>query len=266
MQRFILITVTVALASIGWSQDHPALTARELFYTPPPETPPKPSAVSAQPPAKPPEVKFSKKETPGAKKSPAAVTVATTPPTRMPLGLRYTVLKRNSAGDYTEVDPESSFQSGDRIRIQVEANTTGYLYVVTQGSSGAWKPLFPAADVANGSNVIHRGDSRAIPSSGQFLFDQRAGTERLFLVLARQPEADLDKFLYVLGKPEDPSAAPPHLLVASASVGDEVVDHLRKQVSIRDLVFENVDNAAYVVNTSASADARLVVDIALKHQ
>jgi hypothetical protein len=40
-------------------------------------------------------------------------------------------------------------------------------------------------------------------------------------------------------------------------------------VNSRDLVFEKVDsteNAAYVVNPSNAPDARLVVDIALKHK
>jgi len=58
-------------------------------------------------------------------------------------------------------------------------------------------------------------------------------------------------------------------LVAQASVQDDVVTKLRGQVASRDLVFEKVDsseNAAYVVNPSTAADARLVVDIALKHK
>jgi hypothetical protein len=56
-------------------------------------------------------------------------------------------------------------------------------------------------------------------------------------------------------------------LVAQASVGDNVVSKLRTQS--RDLVFEKVDsseNAAYVVNPSTAPDARLVVDVALKHK
>ena len=55
---------------------------------------------------------------------------------------------------------------------------------------------------------------------------------------------------------------------------NDVVERLRAQVSSRDLVFEKVDgevdgkveNASYVVNPSPSPDARLVVDVALKHK
>ena len=68
------------------------------------------------------------------------------------------------------------------------------------------------------------------------------------------------------GKPGD---AKDRSLGAQAAVGDNVVSKLRGQVASRDLVFEKVDsaeNAAYVVNPSTAPDARLVVDVALKHK
>jgi hypothetical protein len=177
--------------------------------------------------------------------------------------LRYAVLKRDAAGQFQEIDPDTSFRSGDRIRLKVDANTSGYLYVVMQGSSGTWKLLSPSAEVAGGSNLIRKGESRQIPpgNSGQFVFDEQAGNEKLFIVLTRQPEADLDKLIYAMGGTK--------ALVAQASLQDDVVSRLRSQVASRDLVFEKADgaeNAAYVVNPSTAPDARLVVDLALKHK
>ena len=32
-----------------------------------------------------------------------------------------------------------------------------------QGSSGTWKLLFPSAEVAGGSNLVRKGESRQIP-------------------------------------------------------------------------------------------------------
>ena len=154
----------------------------------------------------------------------------------------------------------------DRIRLHVDANSSGYLYVVMQGSSGTWKLLFPSAEVAGGSNLVHKGESRQIPSGdrGQFVFDEQAGSEKLFIVLTRQPEPDLDKLIYSMG---GTPGAKDRSLVPQASVSDNVVSKLRTQS--RDLVFEKVDaseNAAYVVNPSTAPDARLVVDVALKHK
>jgi len=179
------------------------------------------------------------------------------------------------------VDPDTTFHTGDRIRLQVQANTTGYLYIVMQGTSGTWRLLFPSPEVAGGSNVIRRGDMRQIPpgDSGQFFFDEQAGVEKLFFVLSRQPEPDLDKLIYsVGGKPGasdtgDSNSA--RTLLARATVSDDIVARLRQQMSSRDLVFEKVEggngdgkaeNAAYVVNKSGAPDARLVVDVKLTHK
>jgi len=251
MKHFIILTILAA--PLAWTQAQPVLKARELFYTPPADAA-KPAAT-----AKAPEAKAVVKNT--AAKSKAGDTHTLT--ASVPLGLRYAVLKRNAGGQYGEVDPDTNFSSGDRIRLKVDANTSGYLYVVMQGSSGTWKLLFPAAEVAGGSNLVRKGESRQIPpgNTGQFVFDEQAGNEKLFIVLTRQPEADLDKLIYAMGGTK--------ALVAQASVQDDVVAKLRSQVAARDLVFEKVDsseNAAYVVNPSSAPDARLVVDVALKHK
>ena len=41
----------------------------------------------------------------------------------VPLGLRYAVFKRDAGGQYNEVDSDTNFRSGDRIRLNVNANT-----------------------------------------------------------------------------------------------------------------------------------------------
>ncbi len=198
-------------------------------------------------------------------------------------------MKRNAAGEYQEVDVESTFHSGDRIRLEAQANSTGYLYVVAQGSSGAWQVLFPAREVAGGSNQVHRGETRLVPggNAGQFVFDEQAGTEKLFLVLSRQPEANLDKLIYSMGQSSTPAAPaseePARVMMAQATVSDDIISRMRAEMSSRDLIFEKVDNekvaaaeggkgqvkmetAAYVVNPSTAPDARVVVDLKLKHQ
>jgi len=255
-----ILALTILAVPMGWLQaQEPTLKARELFYTPPPDAA-KPASTTKVPEAKTATKAVAKSTT----KSETHTLTAS-----VPLGLRYAVLKRDAGGQYNEVDPDTSFHSGDRIRLKVDANTSGYLYVVMRGSSGTWKLLFPSAEVAGGSNHVSKGESRQIPSGerGQFVFDEQAGNEKLFLVLTRQPEPDLDKLIYSMGGTVTKDGS--RSLVAQASLGDDVVSKLRTQVNSRDLVFEKVDsteNAAYVVNPSSAPDARLVVDIALKHK
>jgi hypothetical protein len=293
----------MTLASAAWGQSNSGLKARELFYTPPPDA----SAQAAKPPeqAKPAPAKqvsaaksTPKQTTAKSSSKPAATSpsTASAPATHVvqaavPLGLRYAVLKRDAAGKYAEVDPDTNFRSGDRIRMQIDANTTGYLYVVMQGSSGNWRLLFPSSEVAGGSNLVQKGQSLQIPGGqGQFVFDEQSGTEKLFLILTRQPETDLDKLIYSMRGQSPANSSPERMLMAQASLGDDVVNHLRSEVQARDLVFEKVDTAsaappaaapatgttpdgsariekaAYVVNPSTAPDARLVVDISLKHR
>jgi hypothetical protein len=255
------LLVMTALAGVAYSQDS-GLKARELFYTPPPDATPKQPAkkvIAARPPA-------------GKQSTVPVVSVA-----NVPLGMRYSVMKRD--GDkFIEVDSDATFRSGDRIRLNVDSNASGYLYVVAQGSSGTWTLLFPSAEVQDGNNRIEKGASQQIPAGnkGQFVFNDQTGTEKLFLVLTRRPEPDLDKLIYSINGASNASSD--RTLMAGARVSNDMVNRLRDEVKSRDLVFEKVDEmseqtngqvksekATYVVNPSRTDDARLVVDVALKH-
>lgn len=204
----------------------------------------------------------------------------------VPLGLRYSLLKRSSEGKFDEVDPGTVFHSGDRLRVRVEANDTGYLYILHRGSSNTWGVMFPNPDVAAGDNRVERGKVYEMPSGANLLFDDQVGTERLFVILSRKPEPDLEKLIYNLtnsGK-STPVQAPavakdtPKLLAASReSVDDSVISRYRKanMMVSRDLIFEKVDDTAgadnkeravYVVNPVANDQARLIVDINVQHR
>jgi hypothetical protein len=196
-----------------------------------------------------------------------------------PLGLRYAVLKRESGATFHEVDPETKFRTGDSIRLNVTPSTSGYLYVVQQGASGIWTLLFPRPDVKAGSNFVEKGQMLAVPNEkAMWTFDAHAGEEKLFIVLARKPEPDLDKLIYSIGANGSTDAGAGQKLVAQAKVQDDVVNRLREQMHSRDLIFEKVDetttdstgvkaeNAAYVVSQNPAPDARLVKDLTLSHQ
>jgi hypothetical protein len=300
----------VSVASSLWAQSSSKLTARELFYTP------LPHSKAAVKKAAPKDVASTKKATPPKvpKKSPSqpSVPVNVEPGqpdvqlasqqgldasdarfmnvangSAIPLGLRYSILKYGANDEAVEVDPDMVFRSGDRIRLRVQVNDTGYLYIVTQGSSGNWRVLFPSAEFDDGNNRVTRDRSYEIPSRTRFVFDEQPGTEKLFLVLTRKPEHDLDKLIYQLDTPRDPEPAdapkaqkPPTLLALNTlTVSDDLVSQLRGTLVARDLVFEKVneekparqsqhnpEKAVYVVNPARDASARLIVDVDLKHR
>ncbi|MBA3973120.1 MAG: hypothetical protein C0504_02745 [Candidatus Solibacter sp.] len=287
----------------------PKLTARELFYTAP--APPKPvRAARAKPPrttqqagARKQSMVKQQPDSPAERQEPvqaalaanrsgeAFVPVAYTASTR-PLGLRYSILKYAGDDQYMEVDPDLVFRSGDRIRLRVQVNDPAYLYIVMKGSSGNWRVLFPSPEYDSGSNRVLPGRDYDIPSRTRFVFDETPGEEKLFFVLSRQAESDLDKLIYELDQAGPSQAAPAAapaktqpvktmMAMNTVNVSEDLVGRLRGRVMARDLVFEKVDEktappaaagaparekAIYVVNPNTGADSRLVVDVALKHR
>ena len=104
-----------------------------------------------------------------------------------PLGLRYTVLKLAADNTPTEVPNDTVFHAGDRIRFSVETNGPGYLYIISQGSSGTWKPMFPSPEIDDGSNRVEGWHTYTMPPKSRLVFDEQTGTEKIFIVFSRSP-------------------------------------------------------------------------------
>jgi len=198
---------------------------------------------------------------------------ASVPTAEAALGLRYSLLHLQPGGSWREVDTSTVFTSGDRIRLQVEANQPGFLYVLHQGSSQEWF-------VMEGSPIrVEAGQRSDVPPGGRFYFDHQPGEEKLFLVLSRARDTELDRMLGI--SPAVPPGAPPAAKPASERPGTRspvqmaFLRTLETEVRSRNLAFEKVDHtstpaqaehAVYVVNTSLGASARVVVQVSLQHR
>jgi hypothetical protein len=318
LMRFAVFATAVLIPFAANAQTEPKLKARELFYTPVSET--TSSAVTKTPETKPTEAKTAvttqtrvKKTVKKTESKPYTQEASTREEihTRtesssrvndvplvqastngIPLALRYSIGKRTEDGDYKDVATDTVFHNGDRVRLSVEANDAAYLYIVQQGSSHTWTVLFPAAEIDGGNNQVARNVRMAIPSKGRFSFNGQPGTERLFIVLTRQPEGDLDKLIYDLSsgaatnkgpamnkKVHDSGAegrAKPMMIASNIDpIDDAMVNRLRTKMISRDLVFEKVDDetepgakekAVYVGTPDTSSSARIVADVVLNHQ
>ncbi len=181
-----------------------------------------------------------------------------------PLGLRYAVLKKLEDGTYQEISPEAVFHAGDQIRLSLMSNQEGFLYVIEQGSSGRWVPLYPASDSSGDGNRLVPGKEYIVPGTGAWRFTGEPGQEKLFVMLSRTPETNLDETISALKNHQD-------------GLNDQVVAQLRNEVQSRDLVFTSGDDdkasgssdkASYVVNkaTSQTPDPHVVVDVVLSHK
>jgi len=328
MRLWVASSLAAALAAAA--QDAPKqFTARELFYAAGDDTDAKPAAKPVARPAqtavtaakKPPAQVAGANPAPASTPQPPArsstvtasrvqgskvaaapdgspiIRAAETRPATAPaptngpaLGLKITVLKR-VGNDNVEVAPDTVFHAGDRIQFSVQTNGPGYLYIVNQGSSGTWKPIFPSPEVSDGDNHVDGWRSYLMPPRSRMVFDEQTGTEKVFIVFSREPEAEFENMIYSLpgskgqsmtptpakSAPE-PAARPQKsmLVVAQVNLPDSEISRMR-QVYSRDLIVEKVDDTApgpgekkekavYVVNPTGSTDPRVVADLQLVHQ
>lgn len=114
------------------------------------------------------------------------------------LGVGLTLLTRDSVGMTVRADPTRTFQKGDRVRILLETNADGYLYIFNTTDSGKPVMIYPNKELDEGGNYIQSHVPFEIPSSTAsqerlrwLVFDEVAGTERLYFVFAREPLAGI---------------------------------------------------------------------------
>jgi len=115
-------------------------------------------------------------------------------PAETALGLGYTLFLRDSNGDAVRVDPSEEFHTGERVRISLEPNVDGYLYVFHKEGEGEPQMIFPDWRLSSGENEIEAHVPYDVPSGFEkderlrwFLFDANPATEHLYIVITREP-------------------------------------------------------------------------------
>ncbi len=105
------------------------------------------------------------------------------------LGLGYTLYMRAANGDAVRVDPDREFSAGDQIRIALETNADGFLYIFHTENDLNPQMLFPDARLNGGVNRVRAHVPYQVPANTTdwFKFDARPAVERLYVVLAREP-------------------------------------------------------------------------------
>lgn len=109
------------------------------------------------------------------------------------IGLGYTLFMRDSSGNAVRVDPAREFRNGDRVRISLEPNMSGFLYIFHSENDGPPEMIFPDARLEAGDNLVEAHVPFEVPSSEEtnerlrwLTFYGNAGTERLYIVLASE--------------------------------------------------------------------------------
>jgi hypothetical protein len=108
-------------------------------------------------------------------------------------GVRILVKMKSQYGDWAAVDPGRSFKKGDEIKVSVEPNFDGYVYIVNIMPTGKKRVLFPFKNETN--NMVHAHQHYDLPNNASFSFDEETGVEILQTIMSRDPIPALDSAL-----------------------------------------------------------------------
>jgi hypothetical protein len=198
----------------------------------------------------------------------------------MNLGLRYNLVLVQRGNVSVPVDSTRNFRNGECVAIEVQANRSGYLYVMGKQSDGNWIPLLPSMQMPDEINVLDPGMKVRAPKGYCFEITDPPGTETLVVVLSRDPR-DFQK-LYdgirasspVQNTAPRPAPQTP-LQIADARLINSTVEQMSSQFGeTRNLAVRRVTQpempeeppyVVYVVNHSGRPSSTIVVRVEINH-
>jgi len=112
------------------------------------------------------------------------------------MGLGLTLFMRDANGLAVRADPTHEFHKGDRVRVLLETNMDGHLYIFNTTDDGLPVMIYPDPQLDEAGNYLQAHVPLEIPSSVApeeslrwFRFDANSGIERLYFVFTREPLA-----------------------------------------------------------------------------
>jgi len=129
------------------------------------------------------------------------------------------LLNRN--GQEFSVPSDMVFKTGDRIKINLNTNFDGYVYVFNVNPANEPTLLFPTPE-AGSFNLVKSGQKYTIPSAdgGWFKFAGEAGEEKLYIIMSaeRVPDIEQEFLQSSLAGQKKPASAPASALPAQVQV------------------------------------------------
>jgi len=147
-----------------------------------------------------------------------------------------TSLELTRDGKTEIVAPNSTFKSGDRVKLIYTPGMDGHIYWMSQMTSGKFTVLFPTAKTGM-DNAVKKGEKYTMPVKGAFRFDDKTGTEVLICMISPQKIAVLDAAIAAADK----AGQQVDLNQLDKVIKDLGEQNLNKRQT-RDLVFEEEED------------------------
>lgn len=189
-----------------------------------------------------------------------------------PVGLGYTVFLKDKNDQWVRVSPQQRFVSGNQIRLLLETNINGYLYIFHQENQGRTELLFPHSQIQNGNNQIKANQPLLVPAGTAWRFNEQPAIENLTFIVSRQPLPGIPTgaALNRLAKFAPPAEVLEQIARATAPLEDRIADEgtvMTTEENRRgiELVASDPAPTSIFLNRTARED-RVVVKLKLVHQ
>jgi hypothetical protein len=180
---------------------------------------------------------------------------STIPQVEKYMGISYWIELLDSTGQRNRVTTASTFRSGDRIKLHIETNQNGYLYVINVGSTGQSHFLFPNSGV--NSNFVTAWTPYEIPYNTYMRFDANPGEELLLVMLSPNPIGNMP-FTPSINRPLNNQETQQYTQLAQAKGAKDIVLETEST---------GINPASYVVAPMSSLGSGMItLKIKLRHR
>lgn len=169
------------------------------------------------------------------------------------IGLKLTLEKEGPDGSYSGMKLDATFGQNDKLRLIVQANTNGYLYVVG-AVDRHWRQISPSFGEPQGappSAGVQRGQQISIPLSLGSRFSQDPGDRKLFIVLSRDEIQELARGSMTAGR--------------DAPLKQDIKDFLEGWRATNEklpvILEEQADRTNYFVPSTRATTGRLMLEL-----
>lgn len=189
-----------------------------------------------------------------------------------PIGLRYSILKQGKEGVETEVDPAERFEATATLKLTVEVNAPGFLYVLKRDPARIWTVLHPTTeqkDTAAAPNPRVETRTRLeFPLAGAMTAKDQPVRTDAFILYSRQVQPDLNSIIALITG--DPSQGG-----SRAALVDAFIQRARRNGELQHFLIQKMDStkkgapkerAVYVVDLAPDPSSPVFVEITVSQQ
>jgi len=195
-----------------------------------------------------------------------------TPVRNQPIGLRYGIFKQGKEGVETEADPAERFEASATLKLTVEVNAPGFLYVLKRDPARIWTVLYPSTEQKEATARLNpRVESRTrleFPLACAMPVKDKPVRTDAFILYSRQAQPDLNSIIALITG--DPSQGG-----SRAALIDAFIQRSRRNAELQHFIIQKLDGtkkgapkerAVYVVDPAPDPSSPMFVEITVSQQ